>query len=370
LIALAGGLAMTPAAAGAIEVGGKPSSPATTAAPAPAGPTDVGLGLTPATVEQDLKQRNFEMTYTVFNQQATPQTVDLSITALAHDLDGNPSYGGPAPAAAGLRLSETHVVLAAGERHPFRLGGTVPAGVGGLDVGVVATLVQPVSNSAAVEVHSRVGALLLLRGPKPWKESLATGAIEVAPARAGAKPELLAYVRNTGDVHQRPTGTIRVVRDGRPIGTATLDPQLILPGSGRRLHAVWDGAAADLDGATFDVAITNASTQLTSAPNAAKPGSVASPATKGGALGGVSKFAQHVPWWLALLFLLMAIALFLFVLWRRRRRDHKDEAAAVVQAAAKPRPTPRPKVEPSFVFHPIGEPTGPQHRRADDKVSA
>lgn len=380
LIVLAG-LATTPATAGAIEVGGRRSTPATTAAPeaapaaAPAsgGHADVGLGLTPATVEQDLKQRNFEMTYTVFNQQPTQQTVDLSVTTLAHDLDGTPSYGGPAPAPAGLRLSESHIVLAPGERHPFRLGGSIPAGVGGLDVGVVATLVQPTASSASVEVHSRVGALLLLRGPKPWKESLATGAIDVAPARPGAKPELLAYVRNTGDVHQRPTGTIRVIRDGRPIGTATLEPQLIIPGSGRRLHAVWNGAASDLDGATFDVTITNA-TQLAGAPTAATPGSAAAPGTKRGPLAGVSKFARRVPWLLALLLLLVAVGLWLFVAWRRRRRDNKeaaDAAPAMAPAAAapKPRPKPRPKVEPSFVFHPIEEPTTPK-RRAEDKVSA
>jgi hypothetical protein len=64
-----------------------------------------------------------------------------------------------------------------------------------------------------------------------------------APARAGGPIPVGAVVRNTGDVHVRPTGSARITYQGAVLATVDLQPQLVVPGSARRLTGAWNAPA-------------------------------------------------------------------------------------------------------------------------------
>jgi hypothetical protein len=212
------------------------------AAPAPARAQQAGVSMTPAIVERDLSSRAVSAAVRVANGDPAPHDLTVEVTGLTHDLDGNPSFPPDPRAANALHPDVAAFTLAPGASREVTVTGSIPAGAGGIDAGLVVAVVAP--SGGQIGVRSEVAASLLFRGPKPWREAIQVEAVQMgAPARAGGPVPIGAVVRNTGDVHGRPTGTARITYQGAVLATVELHPQLVLPGSARRLTGVWNAPA-------------------------------------------------------------------------------------------------------------------------------
>ncbi|MEY2448168.1 MAG: hypothetical protein QOH79_1644 [Acidimicrobiaceae bacterium] len=164
-----------------------------------------------------------------------PVTVVLSVSGLAHDLDGTPQF--PDDAAPALRVEPTRATLVPGTPVTVRVTGAIPSGATALYAGLVATIEKPAAGG--VDVVTRIGAPLLLRGPQPWHPAATIEDLSLPAVAEGQPPRLEAVIRNTGDVHVRPTGTFTILRDGQVVGTADLHGEVVLPGLARRLGVAW-----------------------------------------------------------------------------------------------------------------------------------
>lgn len=292
----------------ALALGGAPAVVAQTPAPR--------VEITPAKLEQDQASRAVQADYTLFNHATTPQTLALTVTGLAHDLEGAPAFEGTPPPAARMRLSESRLVIEPGGRRTIRMTARIPDGAGGLYAGVVATLEAP-PGSGEVAVRRRVAGSIIVRGPRPWNESCVVEGITLeGPAKA---PRLVAVVRNSGDVHQRPSADVRVFRDNERIASEKLVAELVLPGSARKLRARWDPPAGPLTGLSYETDLCGPAKRF-SPPTPVIPGR--SDKVGGGLDNGII---------LALGLLLLLIVLFLlFLAWRRRKRKDDEERASTL----------------------------------------
>ena len=272
--------------------------------------------ITPAKLEQDQVSRAVQADYTLFNHDVTPQTLVLTVTGLSHDLEGGPAFEGAPPPEARMRLSHARITLPAGGRQTIRMSARIPDGVGGLYAGVVATLETP-PGSGEVVVRRRVAGSVLVRGPRPWNESCVVESINLeGPASA---PRLVAAVRNTGDVHQRPSADVRVFRNNKQIASEKLTAEVVLPGSARNLRARWDPPAGPLAGLSYESDLCGA-TKRFSPPTPVIPGR--SDQVDGGLDNGVV-FAVG-------LLLLLVVLFLLFLAWRRRKRKDDEEPASTL----------------------------------------
>lgn len=220
----------------------------------------VGLEITPSQTERDLPGRSFEMTLTLFNHDPVTYKVDLSVQALGHDLDGAPEYLPSSIVSNAFSLSTTSLSLSQGERKQFTLKGAIPAGAHSIYVGVIAAYSRTDQQAgSSVETRTRLGSEFLLRGPKPWLQRLQITDVGVLPG-VGKTATLYAIVKNVGNVHVRPTGTVTVSKNGKVIArlpfalNAARKPGAVIPGFSRRLTAAWT-PPSDLTG-TFTVTAT------------------------------------------------------------------------------------------------------------------
>jgi P pilus assembly chaperone PapD len=212
------------------------ASSAVSAQPAaPAQPATASLSVSPDKVEVDLFDRNIDLPFTISASQTQPVTVVLSISDLSHDLDGTPQFPDePAPV---LTVEPSRVTLAPGTSVNVRVTGSIPATATALYAGLVAAIDKP--PSTGVDVVTRIGVPLLLRGPQPWHPAAVIEDVALPSVAEGQPPRVEAVIRNTGDVHIRPSGTFTILKDGNVVGTAALHGDAVLPSLARRLGVSW-----------------------------------------------------------------------------------------------------------------------------------
>lgn len=198
-----------------------------------------GLQITPPKFEQDLSSRSFSLEVSFRNNTEAAVSPTFEISGLGHDLDGQPLLPAPSPALGSLRLSPTSARLAPGESSRLTLRGQLPPDGAGLYAGVVASVAPPPGSATGVNVTQRLATLVLLRGPKPWKESVAVETVGARPSAKAGSVELFAQLRNTGNVHVRPTGKVKVMYNGRELDTIDLEPEVVIPAYARRLGGLF-----------------------------------------------------------------------------------------------------------------------------------
>lgn len=108
----------------------------------------------------------------------------------------------------------------------------------------------PGGQSGAV-VRQDLAGLVFLRINGPAQEQLSVETFEsghLGPKNAWTAAnffeygpiDLLTRVKNSGNVHEKPTGTITIKNwFGAKIGSAPLDEHFVIPGAVRRLHNIW-----------------------------------------------------------------------------------------------------------------------------------
>lgn len=198
-----------------------------------------GYQVTPPRIEQDLKGRTFTLQVSFRNNSASAASPTFEIAGLGHDLDGQPLLPASTPALSSLRLSATSARLAPGEAKLITIRGSLPDGQPGLYVGVVASFPPPAASGTGVDVTQRLASLVLLRGPKPWNEAVAVETVSARPTGDDEIVEFFAQLRNTGNVHVRPTGKIDVIFRGKVFDTIDLKPEVVIPTYARRLGGPW-----------------------------------------------------------------------------------------------------------------------------------
>jgi len=107
------------------------------------------------------------------------------------------------------------------------------------------------SGQSGAAVQQTLAGIVFLRINGPAKEELNVASFETGTlgAQNAWSPknffeqgpvDFLTRIKNTGTVHEKPTGTI-TVKDmfGRPVDVVNLDEHFVIPGAIRRLHNVW-----------------------------------------------------------------------------------------------------------------------------------
>lgn len=198
-----------------------------------------GLSASPNRVEVDLPDRKVDVRVMISGSASEPTTVALSISGLAHDLDGTPQF--PDEPASSLTVSPNRVSLEPGASVEVRVSGSIPKAATALYAGLVAAIDKPLT--AGVDVVTRIGVPLLLRGPSPFHPAATIEDLSLPPVATGQPPRVEAVVRNTGDVHIRPTGRFTILKGDKVVATAVLKGEAVLPGLARRLGASWTPSA-------------------------------------------------------------------------------------------------------------------------------
>lgn len=306
-----------------------------------------GITLSPVYVEEDLETEQIERTFRVTNTQPEAQDVVVSVQGLGHDLDGNPTFPELQEGEAALVLDgPARFVLDAGETRPLRVTGRF----GGRRPGIYESVVVELDERGAepdggVEVRHRVAAMLLLRGPGAWDESVRAEAAALDDNQDGTAT-VEVHVRNTGDVHVRPGGTAAVYdAAGAEIGTVQLESQLIIPELARRLAGEVSWPADAPDGPVrIDVELEGPADEasFTVEPTAGPPdGDAEEPESRDGGEGGAflpgfDGESPLRPWPVAIaLLLLLLVAALLIWAWRRQQGEQERPDASRRAASLK-----------------------------------
>lgn len=203
-----------------------------------------GVALSPALVELDLSSDAVELPFTVANNEVFPVRVRAQVLAVRQQLDGTLHYEGGVE---GLAALPGDLVLEPGERQQVRVTGSL-----GGTARYAGLVVEPrradvrAAGVGAVETRTRLAAPLLLRGPGPHREAVEVTDVTLTPTDQERVFRVGALLRNTGDVHVRPRGTVTIRHpDGRDLGTADLPGTVLLPGAVRALDGgLWTAPAA------------------------------------------------------------------------------------------------------------------------------
>jgi hypothetical protein len=199
---------------------------------------------------EPLDDRRFSGTVRFTNNGNVPVRLELSLRELWHDLEGNHEFTDRPAIQNAFQLSVTTMDLAPEEQKPVEVSGTIPSDRRAAYLGVVAN--YTIQSGSAVEERGRLASLLLLRGPKPWDDRFTI----TSAGLLGDGKTAFAIVKNIGDVHVAPTGTIEIKKGTRvyariPIGAKVVGGTMrgqILPtcdgGCARRYTGAWKPPAA------------------------------------------------------------------------------------------------------------------------------
>lgn len=200
-------------------------------------PPPIGVELTPARVERDLDSRQTSLSFTVINHTDTAQTIRMSASGLGHDLDGRPLFIEPAQEASALNLSAQEFSLQTEGRRQVEARASIPEGSPALYAALITQFSEEQPPEGQIRAVGRVASLLLIRGPRPWVETAEVVDVGILPG----DPPLTVYatVRDTGNVHIRPEGEVRITQEGTLIDVVPLKGEVILPSYARRLKGSW-----------------------------------------------------------------------------------------------------------------------------------
>jgi hypothetical protein len=202
--------------------------------------TASGVQITPSLVQRDLPNHDLVQRVTVTNNTNGPRQITITVSGLGHDLDGTPQFVEPASVADNLHVDATSFVLQPGNSRDLTVTAHIPASPPSLYAAVIAEFAVPgQAAGGAVESHTRVVTLLLLRAPKPWTQTAQVADVGATPGGNGQPATVFATVRDTGNVHIRPSGTARISQNGTTLATVDLPAANILPGFARRLSGTW-----------------------------------------------------------------------------------------------------------------------------------
>lgn len=201
-----------------------------------------GVQVSPARTEVDRTDRTVDQLVILANEEDRPQQVEVSLTGLGQRLDGTAVFVDDPATTGALRAEGLGTVeLPPGARHEVRVTGTFPEGQPATYFAVVATF-SPQGGDAGSTVRARVelGSVFLLRGPRPWVETVAVRDAGFLSRSEDGSFTVYADVEDTGNVHVRPSGTVTITaEDGAVLDTVELERQLVLPGYVRRLTGRW-----------------------------------------------------------------------------------------------------------------------------------
>lgn len=207
-------------------------------------PGELGVRIAPALTEFDLSQRNFSSSATITNFESEPRRIRLRVTGLGHDLDGSLLLIEPSIMRESIELSARGFTLEPDESRRVELTGVIPKGHRAVYAALVA-LYEPVDadeedgEGSRVNVETQVAATYLLRGPRPWRQQVEVVDVGILPGPPEGPFEVYAAVRNTGNVHVRPSGRIRIFKDGEPVGRVLLTGERVIPAFARRVSGRW-----------------------------------------------------------------------------------------------------------------------------------
>jgi len=206
----------------------------------------VGVQISPTRVEQDLDGRGFVFQVSIKNNESTPREIRLRITGLGHDLDGRPTFPEPSAAAEAVAIEgEDRFVLQPGATGTTTLRGRIPSGQPALYGALVARYSVPGEDDGQVAIRSQVASYFLLRGPKPWRQTLRAVDVGVLPptdeqAEAGGPYTVFGAAKNTGNAHLYARGTMRIFKNGELLDVVKLPENAIVPGYARRIGGTWE----------------------------------------------------------------------------------------------------------------------------------
>lgn len=198
---------------------------------------------------EPLDDRRFSGTVRFTNNGEAPVRLALSLRELWHDLDGDAVFMDRPAIQDAFQLSVTTMDLAPEEQKPVEVSGTIPSDRRAAYLGVVAE--YTIQAGTTVEDRGRVASVLLLRGPEPWDDRFTI----TSAGLLGDGKTAFAIVKDIGDVHVAPTGTIEIKKGARvyariPIGAKVVSGTItgqIFPtcdgGCSRRYTGAWNPPA-------------------------------------------------------------------------------------------------------------------------------
>jgi hypothetical protein len=205
-------------------------------------PPIIGLEITPARLEVDLQERKFSVRIALVNRDTGPRRIFMSVNGLGHTLDGAPLFFPNDVVVDHVTVSERQFVLEVGARKELLVNGEIPPGKRGVYAAIVARFEPLDQESGTIDVRTRIASLFLLRGPKPWKQTVEVVDVGIQPGEKGKPLLVFAAAEDTGNVHINPRGKVDIFKDGELIDTVRLKGQTILPGFARRIAGEWDPA--------------------------------------------------------------------------------------------------------------------------------
>jgi hypothetical protein len=188
----------------------------------------------------DLDQTKVIVRIALINHETGARRIFMSIAGLGHTLDGAPTFLPNDVVVDHMSVSERQFVLDVGERKELVVNGEIPPGKHGVYAAVIARFEPLDQDSGTVDVRTRVASLFLLRGPRPWKQTIEVVDVGITPGEKGKPLLVFAAAKDTGNVHVNPTGKIDIFKQGRFIDTVKLEGQTILPGFARRIAGEWN----------------------------------------------------------------------------------------------------------------------------------
>lgn len=217
--------------------------PSGAGAQSPPGPVSLAVSGGPGEVVVAPGQQ-VSTSFTVRNPASYAQRVEIEVTGLAVR-DGAYDFDGKPPSDLEVTVSPDRLLLAGGRAQQIVVLVRTPAdtAVGGLYAGVIVRGI-PEASAGQAAVVGEIGLPLLVRVPGAAND---TGRIlSFRPQRASYRSGPVGFVvafENSGNVHYSPAGTVELFSGARSLGTAPVDSQVVLPGTTRKLTAVWRGAA-------------------------------------------------------------------------------------------------------------------------------
>ncbi|MBW3657150.1 MAG: hypothetical protein KY457_00825 [Actinobacteria bacterium] len=300
------------------------------AGPAAIAPPD-GITITPTRGELDLAEREHSLDVIISNGTEATQDLEIVGADLGHTLEGTPVFEQGDGETMQLE-TEGRIALAPGESRSIEVKFRFPNDVA-VYKAVVARLVNE-DGAAAIDVETQLAAIFLLRGPRPWNQSLRGRGVAMSATATDSDVVLQVALENVGDAHVRPSGDFVIsLPTGEPVARVPMVAENIIPGYARTLTADWRLPAGLPGEVVIGVELSDGTVvpgepvdvpegAADAAENELRGGALGG-AFFGGADGGITPLHG-----LAVLLLLICLAMLWLVAKRRREdEDEPDEGA-------------------------------------------